>query len=177
MSATNPSLVVARAVCEVVEVVDMVAVVEVVEIVPDRSSPFAKKVHVYIVWCMKWRQWTQWGHRQDTLKSLHVFLEAESGDFSDGDYTDAYLRICKPGVSYKEPSIGRVVTSERSRGKGIGVKLMKKGIKVCESLWPKQGVRISAQKYLEKFYTDLGFEVCSEPYLEDDIPHIQMFRK
>ena len=111
------------------------------------------------------------------LKSLHVFLEAESGDFSDGDYTDAYLRICKPGVSYKEPSIGRVVTSERSRGKGIGVKLMKKGIKVCESLWPKQGVRISAQKYLEKFYTDLGFEVCSEPYLEDDIPHIQMFRK
>ena len=111
------------------------------------------------------------------FKSLHVFLEAESGDFADGDYTDAYLSICKPGVNYLEPSIRRVATSERFRGKGFGFKLMKKGIEVCESLWPNQGVRISAQTYLKKFYTDLGFKICSEPYLEDDIPHVQMFRR
>ena len=110
-------------------------------------------------------------------KSLHVFLEAKSEDFSDGDYTEAYLRICKPGVSFKEPSIGRVVTSKRSRGKGLGVKLMEKGIEVCESLWPNQGIRTSAQKYLEKFYIELGFKRCSDPYLEDNIPHVQMFRR
>ncbi|MFT7295074.1 MAG: ElaA protein, partial [Pseudohongiellaceae bacterium] len=28
--------------------------------------------------------------------------------------------------------------------------------------------------YLEKFYQDIGFKVESEPYMEDDIPHIQM---
>ena len=33
---------------------------------------------------------------------------------------------------------------------------------------------ISAQLYLEKFYTNLGFKTEGEPYLEDDIPHIKM---
>ncbi|MFT6094987.1 MAG: ElaA protein, partial [Pseudohongiellaceae bacterium] len=28
--------------------------------------------------------------------------------------------------------------------------------------------------YLEKFYQSLGFKTDSEPYMEDDIPHIQM---
>lgn len=109
--------------------------------------------------------------------SIHVFVDELDGGFSNESYTDAYLRICKPGVSYDEPSIGRVATSERSRGTGLGVKLMEKGIEVCEELWPGIGIRISAQKYLVKFYSNLGFKVCSEPYLEDDIPHVQMYRK
>ncbi len=35
-------------------------------------------------------------------------------------------------------------------------------------------IKIGAQLYLEKFYGDLGFQPCSEPYLEDGIPHIEM---
>ncbi|MEZ7977806.1 MAG: GNAT family N-acetyltransferase, partial [Flavobacteriales bacterium] len=46
----------------------------------------------------------------------------------------------------------------------------------CESAYPGQGIRISAQCYLEKFYANLGFSSTGETYLEDNIPHIQMFR-
>jgi ElaA protein len=35
-------------------------------------------------------------------------------------------------------------------------------------------VRISAQQYLEKFYRDFGFVTVSQPYLEDNIPHVEM---
>ena len=97
---------------------------------------------------------------------LHVFNES----------TSAYLRIVKPGVSYDEPSIGRVATVKSSRNKGLGKEIMRIALKECDSRWPNQGVRISAQKYLVKFYEDMGFKVCSEPYLEDDIPHVQMYK-
>jgi ElaA protein len=33
---------------------------------------------------------------------------------------------------------------------------------------------ISAQLYLEKFYSELGFKTEGTSYLEDDIPHIKM---
>ena len=37
-------------------------------------------------------------------------------------------------------------------------------------------VRISAQSYLQRFYEGFGFRVVSAPYLEDDIPHVEMLR-
>jgi ElaA protein len=54
--------------------------------------------------------------------------------------------------------------------------LMVEGIAGCERLWPGRPVRISAQAYLERFYASLGFERVGEPYLEDDIPHLEMLR-
>ena len=36
-------------------------------------------------------------------------------------------------------------------------------------------IELSAQKYLVKFYRDLGFYVEGEEYLEDGIPHQRMF--
>ncbi|MBM72308.1 MAG: GNAT family N-acetyltransferase [Crocinitomicaceae bacterium] len=110
------------------------------------------------------------------MNSLHVFADLTYEDLTVGASTDAYLRICKPGISYKEPSIGRVVTSKSVRGQGLGYEIMQKGIEVCSKKWPNTGIRISAQKYLVKFYENLDFKVCSEPYLEDDILHVQMFR-
>ncbi|HYG52567.1 MAG TPA: GNAT family N-acetyltransferase [Flavobacteriales bacterium] len=83
-------------------------------------------------------------------------------------------RLVQPGVSYDEPSIGRVCTARTHRMEGVGFKLMEQAMKVCETLWPGQPVVISAQSYLEKFYMKFGFETISKPYLEDDIPHIKM---
>tara|TARA_B100000427_G_C15516336_1_gene598355 strand:+ start:408 stop:875 length:468 start_codon:yes stop_codon:yes gene_type:complete len=108
--------------------------------------------------------------------SLHVFANNNHEEFSKGKAVDAYLRICKPGICYKEPSIGRVSTSINVRGQGLGLEIMRKGIEECYKRWPNLGIRISAQEYLIKFYEGLGFNVCSEPYLEDNIPHVQMFR-
>jgi ElaA protein len=88
----------------------------------------------------------------------------------------AYLRVVDPGVKYAEPSIGRVITAPEARGVGLGHQLTGEGIARCSAAWPGQGIRISAQLRLEAFYGGHGFERVGEPYLEDGIPHLEMFR-
>ena len=102
------------------------------------------------------------------LKSFHLFGTDENKDLI------AYTRIVPAGISYKEVSIGRVVTSPKLRGTGAGKDVMKESIKVIEKQFGKVPVRISAQCYLKKFYENLGFEITGEEYLEDNIPHIEM---
>ena len=86
----------------------------------------------------------------------------------------AYTRLVPAGVSYKEPSIGRVVTAQTERGKGTGRLLMEESIKQCRILFGEQMIRIGAQLYLKKFYNSLGFKETGEIYLEDDIQHVEM---
>ncbi|MDE2277854.1 MAG: GNAT family N-acetyltransferase [Burkholderiales bacterium] len=88
----------------------------------------------------------------------------------------AYLRVVDPGVKYAEPSIGRVVVAPEWRGTGAGRALMAEGLARCTAAWPGQGIRISAQAHLERFYGSFGFARVGEPYLEDEIPHLQMLR-
>jgi ElaA protein len=94
----------------------------------------------------------------------------------DGDLVAAYLRVLAPGVKYEEPSIGRVLTAKAHRGSGVGHEMMVLGLEYAARQFLKQGVRISAQAHLERFYGRLGFVRVSGPYLEDDIPHIEMLR-
>ena len=108
------------------------------------------------------------------LRAWHVWVEDAAG--VKGASALAYARILAPGVSYAEPSIGRVATRRDRRGQGIGKDLMLQSIQVAEGVWPGHDIRISAQCYLEQWYNDLGFASVGEPYLEDDIPHIQMLR-
>lgn len=89
----------------------------------------------------------------------------------------AYCRILPPDISYTGyASIGRVLTTETGRNQGFGKKLMQEALQFSDSRF-QASIKISAQAYLEKFYTELGFETSSAPYLEDDIPHIAMVRK
>jgi len=95
----------------------------------------------------------------------------------DGAHLAAYVRIVPPGISYAEPSIGRVVTSPASRGAGAGRALMIKGIEACSRMYPGKAIHIGAQLYLRRFYESLGFKQSSEMYLEDGIEHIEMLRQ
>ena len=88
----------------------------------------------------------------------------------------ACLRVVDPGVKYAEPSIGRVVTSPQVRGTGLGRVLFGEGVARCVAAWPGQGIRISAQAHLDKFYASFGFAPVGEVYLEDNIPHLEMLR-
>lgn len=94
----------------------------------------------------------------------------------DAGTPHAYLRVVDPGVKYAEPSIGRVVTSLDVRGTGVGHALVREGIARTTATWPGQGIRISAQARLERFYAGHGFDRVGEPYLEDGIPHLEMIR-
>jgi ElaA protein len=86
----------------------------------------------------------------------------------------AYARILPPGISYKEVSIGRVISSASVRGTGIGKELMQKSFDFVFEKYGRVPIRISAQCYLIRFYTELGFKVVGEEYIEDHIPHIEM---
>ena len=78
----------------------------------------------------------------------------------------AVVRLVPPGVSYAEPSIGRVAIDKASRSTGLGVELMERAIRCCVRQWPGQGIRISAQQYLIGFYNRLGFEAVGNGYDE-----------
>ncbi|WP_031426847.1 GNAT family N-acetyltransferase [Flavimarina sp. Hel_I_48] len=88
----------------------------------------------------------------------------------------AYTRIFKPGGYFENASIGRVVVAKKERQYGYGKELMQQSINEVIKLYGNLIIEISAQEYLRKFYNELGFVQQGEGYLEDNIPHIRMFR-
>lgn len=89
----------------------------------------------------------------------------------------AYCRIVPPGVSYDEPSFGRIVSKPGYRDRKLGHQMMSFILQVIENYYNTTSVKISAQVYLEKFYEQYGFHQTSEHYLEDTLPHMEMTRK
>ena len=89
------------------------------------------------------------------------------------DQLVAYTRFFKPGDYFEQASIGRVVVSPSQRGKSYGKEIMLTSLAFAKAEhFPS--IKISAQCYLDKFYTDLGFISTGEKYLEDGIPHQAM---
>ncbi|MBK8712448.1 MAG: GNAT family N-acetyltransferase [Niastella sp.] len=110
-----------------------------------------------------------------------VYLDADDKDQDayhvcgyQNDELIAYARLLKPGVRYKEASIGRVISHPGYRRFGAGKLLMQKSIEQCQLLFKTSEIKIGAQVYLLQFYENLGFIPSSPPYLEDGIPHLEM---
>ena len=96
-------------------------------------------------------------------QSLHIFLEENGKVFS-------YLRSFY--ITEDTVKMGRVLTIEH--GKGLGSEILKRGIEeIREKQRPKK-IYIEAQCYATGFYEKEGFKICSEEFLEDGIPHVQM---
>ncbi len=103
-------------------------------------------------------------------KAIHV-LGKENNE------TIAYTRILQNDEQYNYPSISRVVVKKQNRGEERGKKIMKETIKYIVEELKEKTIVLAAQKYLEKFYRDLGFIAEGEEYLEDEIPHQKMILK
>lgn len=97
--------------------------------------------------------------------------------YKEQDEIAAYLRIIPAGISYPEISIGRVLVNNKYRGNGLAKEMMRKAILFVEENFDSKIIKISAQEYILKMYQNLGFEVVSDRYLEDDIPHYDMIYK
>ena len=123
---------------------------------------------------------------------IEVFIVEQNCVFQDADDKDqvayhlmgyynkqllAYTRLLVQGAAYEQASIGRVVTSPKSRGNGTGKLLMHKSIECINQLFGNVDIKIGAQLYLKHFYSSFGFEQISDVYLEDGIEHIYMLRK
>lgn len=103
-------------------------------------------------------------------KAIHIWAE-QNGNVL------AYCRIFEKGIKYHEASIGRVLTTEKARGKSLGKQLIQYAVETIENRFRTSEIRISAQDYLLKFYSFFGFTDTGKKYLEDNIPHTEMLRK
>lgn len=102
--------------------------------------------------------------------ALHLFGEYEGKIV-------AYSRLFKPGITFENASIGRVVVDANYRDRKWGHDLMREAIARIQLHFGESKITIGAQLYLKKFYESHGFVQTSEMYLEDDIPHIEMKRE
>ena len=103
-------------------------------------------------------------------KALHIIGTVENKII-------AYTRCFPPGDYFKEASIGRVVVKESQRKFKRGNQIMNNSIKAINDHYKTKIIKISAQCYLNKFYTNLQFKSIGEKYLEDGIPHVAMLRE
>lgn len=103
-------------------------------------------------------------------RAVHIWAELQ-------DKVVAYCRVFDRDIKYREASIGRVLTDQKYRNLKLGKTLMAIAISAIEARFRTSEIRISAQDYLLKFYTDLVFRDTGKKYLEDDIPHTEMLKK
>lgn len=97
-------------------------------------------------------------------------------DAADGATALACLRVFAPGAKYVEACLGRIVTAPEVRRTGLGRALVREGLARIAAAHGAVPVRIGAQRYLERFYGELGFVTASPEYDEDGIPHVEMVR-
>lgn len=102
-------------------------------------------------------------------KALHLWAE-ENGKII------AYCRLFNANIKYNESSIGRVLTASKHRKRNLGKQMMKYAVQIIENRFKTSKIRISAQDYLIDFYQEFGFIATDKKYLEDGLPHTEMFR-
>lgn len=100
--------------------------------------------------------------------AFHVYIKIE-------EQIVGVTRILNKGVVYDEVAIGRVATAKNHRHLKLGHQLMQTAMHFITSQMKETGVRLSAQSHLKKFYASYGFIATGKEYLEDGIPHSEMF--
>lgn len=99
------------------------------------------------------------------LDSLHLFAGNEEQEVI------AYSRIFREDDHIV---FGRVLVSRQYRGQGLGRMLVTRVLEEIEKRYPELPVEIEAQAYIQSFYASFGFQIISEVFLLDTIPHIKM---
>ncbi|MEZ0209733.1 MAG: GNAT family N-acetyltransferase [Methylophilus sp.] len=131
-------------------------------------------------------------HRFDTQHALwpecrlirkRVFIEEQQvplaleWDASDGAAMHFLAMVEGQSVAcarvLDDGHIGRMAVLPEWRGQGIGEALLLQAIQECQHLEVSYA-RLSAQTHAIEFYERAGFEVCSDPYLDADIMHVDM---
>ena len=98
--------------------------------------------------------------------SYHFFIKGNN------NMIKVYLRIFEKDKETAQ--IGRVVTDEKERRKGLAFNLMQKGIEFCKNDMKKNKIYLEGQVYCKDLYLKLGFKIISDEFLEDGIPHYKM---
>ncbi|MEG0771416.1 MAG: GNAT family N-acetyltransferase [Clostridia bacterium] len=102
-------------------------------------------------------------------KAYHIYCTNDAGDII------ATMRIADPHTRFEEVSVGRIVVKKECRKEGIAGRMINFAILFIKEVYTTKKIMISAQSRLLSFYESLGFVKNSSEYMEDDIPHIEMF--
>ena len=70
--------------------------------------------------------------------------------------------------------VGRIAVARAWRGRGLARELMRRLLDDLEARAPDRDVALGAQLPAEPLYASFGFRRCSDEYLEDGIPHVDM---
>ena len=97
--------------------------------------------------------------------ALHCFL-------TEGKQVMAYLRAYPSDTDPDTVMIGRVITLYH--GRGLGRELMEKSLQAITACIPCTRFALHAQSYAIGYYAKFGFQVTSEEFLEEGIPHVCM---
>lgn len=89
-----------------------------------------------------------------------------------------YMRIIPAGIVHERcGSMGRVVVSQRFRGRGIAREMLRHGLAAYSKLVGDDiPIEIEAQAYLVGFYSKYGFKAISDVFDLDGLPHVRMHR-
>ena len=68
--------------------------------------------------------------------------------------------------------IGRVVTDARRQG--LGTQIFGAALRVVQEKAPSATIRIESQCQARGFYEKFGFRAVSEPFIMDQLPHVEM---
>ena len=98
--------------------------------------------------------------------AIHVFCINDSGRVA------GCLRVFWNDKAAGVAQIGRVVTLEH--GKGIGREILHKGVEIATEQLGAKKIYLEAQEYAIGYYAKEGFEVVSDVFMEDGIPHVKM---
>lgn len=98
-------------------------------------------------------------------KAIHIFQ-------MNKEKCIAYARVYQKTRTVA--SFGRVALVKNNRGGGVGKALVEQAIELIKRTYNPNQIKIGAQVYLIKFYQNLGFEISSNEYDDEGIPHIDM---
>lgn len=114
--------------------------------------------------------------KQVFIEEQHVPVALE---WDASDATALHLLAMLDGVPVAcarvlpDGHIGRMAVLPEWRGRGVGEALLLQAVQECQQL-DVSHARLSAQTHATGFYERAGFEVCSEPYMDADITHVDM---
>lgn len=104
---------------------------------------------------------------QNDKRALHLFQVDADGDIV------AYARIFTE-VDGRTVTFGRVVTSKKVRGQGVGKELLNQIMITIGQRFPERPIEIEAQAYVRDFYAQAGFQAQGKEFIYSLTPHIKM---
>lgn len=70
--------------------------------------------------------------------------------------------------------IGRVLVTEKNRGKGFARTLFRNTLTYCQEQYPEKAIELNSEEYIKDFYASFGFKEIADPYLDSGVIHVTM---